>query len=518
MKKMEEIWAIFWCDTLKSIIYGDVEPEQTHQELKNIASTEVVFPDGRVGKPSLSTLKRKLRQYRTGGFQSLVRKPRNDQGKPRAVSSEVLAKAVELKKDQPFRSDKAINRMLKEEYGIIIPRSTLYYHLKQTGATRLKLGVLKKKVRGRWTREHTHDLWIGDFEEGPYVMDQGQVVPTYLSAFIDCHSRFIIEARYYLRQNLDVVIDAWIRALAKHGAPLSVYVDNAKVYLSHGLKMACHIINTRLIQRPVREPETGGLIERFFLTVQNQFEREVRAGEILTLEELNRTFSAWLSMGYHKEIHSEIRCAPEEKYKSGLQVIRQIDMKLVLDAFLQKIERTVNKTFSDVRLNNQHFKVDPKLRGDRVVVGFDPFSSLNTVKIYSLKGQYLGVGELHLREPDFRKPAEATPEKPKHSYLDLLALQHRRHLEAQTKGIDYRKVTERKAWPFVEFVKRLALLLDRKGGLASFNADELEMLKRAWQHLPAINPEMLRQAFEKAYEKSIQSIVYELKIMTKKEE
>ena len=120
--------------------------------------------------------------------------------------------------------------------GSAVPRSTLYRHLKQANATRIKLGVLRKKVRKRWTRNHTHDLWVGDFEDGPYVLENGQVVPTYLSAFIDCHSRYVVEARYYFRQNLDVLIDSLIRALAKHGAPLQLYVDRAKIYLANALK------------------------------------------------------------------------------------------------------------------------------------------------------------------------------------------------------------------------------------------------------------------------------------------
>jgi hypothetical protein len=41
-------------------------------------------------------------------------------------------------------------------------------------------------------------LWVGDFEEGPYVLVDGEVLPTYLCLFIDCHSRYVVEGRYYL--------------------------------------------------------------------------------------------------------------------------------------------------------------------------------------------------------------------------------------------------------------------------------------------------------------------------------
>ena len=208
LDKEQEKWAIFWCDRLSPVIYNEIQAELINRFLKELTQKKLRFPDGRIGYPALSTLRRKLKRYQNGGFDALARKRRDDRGKPRSIAAEIIEKAIELKKEQPFRSPDSINRMLKEMYGKIVPRSTLYRHLKQANATRLKLGVLRKKVRKRWTRNHTHDLWVGDFEDGPYVMQNGQVVPTYLSAFIDCHSRYVVEARYYFRQNLDVLIDS----------------------------------------------------------------------------------------------------------------------------------------------------------------------------------------------------------------------------------------------------------------------------------------------------------------------
>lgn len=516
MKQKEEKWAIFWCDLLSSIIYEEIEPEQNHQELKKLSSKAVVFPNGEIKRPSLSTLKRKLAKYREGGFPGLYRKHRNDSGKARVVSDEVIGKAIELKKEQPFRSDRTINHILQEKFGTTIARSTLYWHFKEAGATRLKLGVVKKKVRGRWTRDHTHDFWQGDFEEGPYVIENNEIVPTYLSAFIDVHSRYVVEGRYYFRQNLDVLIDSLIRAISKHGAPKEIYVDNAKVYHSLGLRMACHIMKTRLRFRPPGEPETGGLIERFFSTVQGNFEREIRAEGQRTLDQLNQNFAAWLEMAYHNEFHSEIKTTPKKQMEAGLQYIHQVDINEVLSAFMKKINRTVNKTFSDVRINNRYFKVDPQLRGDKVLVGIDPFSKLETVKIYSLKGSYLGSGTRHFREPENggHIPIKSQ-EKPKHSYLEQLKREHQQQLKEQTCGIDFRKAVKIRPWPFQEFGKTMANLLGMKGGLSAFNTDQLESLKKVFNQSLLINKAMVIKAFKNASEKSIPYIIYELKQIIK---
>lgn len=517
MNKKQERWAIFWCDLLAPVIYNEIDPELTNRFLKNLAAKNIEFPDGKVRKTSLTTLRRKLNRYSEGGFEALERKKRRDRGRSRNVSQDVIDKAIELKKEQPRRSPAAINRFLQKMFGVTIPRATMYRHLKDANATRLKLGVTRQKVRKRWTRDHTHDLWVGDFENGPFVLEKGAVVPTYLSVFIDCHSRFCVVARYYLRENLDVLIDSLIRALSIHGAPLELYVDNAKVYLSHGLKACCHRLNIKLLHRPARDPPPGGLVERLILTIQEQFEAEVRAGDLLSLADLNRALSAWLAVSYHEDIHSETGQTPEERRQKGLTVIRQVDMSRVIESFMQSVERTVNRTFSDVQVDKRFYRVDPKFRSDRVQVRFDPFSTWDVVQIYSLSDQYLGEGVLHDRKGDVPGPPENSPGKPKHNYIDLLVREHKKKLAEKSGGIDYRKVIQTRTWPFHEFAKTIAQLMGRKAGLAGLSAGELESLKKVFNQSRSINREMVKQAFQMALYPTLPYIIRELKQLIKKE-
>lgn len=517
MDKEQEKWAIFWCDLLSPVIYGEIESEATNWFLKQKASEEIRFPDGRIGTPSISTLRRKLNRYQQGGFDNLARQKRSDQGKPRNTNPEVIEKAIELKEEQPRRSPQTINFFLNDLYGTTVPRSTLYRHLKQAGATRIKLGITRTKVRKRWTRDHTHDLWVGDFEEGPYVLEQGDVVPTHLSAFIDCHSRYVVEARYYFRQNLDILIDSWIRALSIHGAPGELYVDNAKVYHSIGLKAACHRLSIKLLHRPPKDPPAGGLIERFFETAQDQFEAEVRAGDIMTIDQINRGLSAWMSVSYHKSKNAETGQSPHKRYQQGLTVIRQVDMGRAIESFMHTAFRTVNKTFSDIQLDKRFYRVDPKLRGDRVQVRFDPFASWECLQIYSLQDAYLGTGVLHNRTtaPGTPKPLQT---KPKHSFIDLWIREHKKTLAEQTSPIDYRKVVQKRPWPFHEFAKTVAQLMGRKAGLADLSSAELESLKKVYNLSISINRQMVKQAFENAQHPTIIYIIAELKYLIQKED
>ncbi len=517
MKKKNEEWALFWCTLLHPAIFGEVPPKELQSFLKRLASEEQLFPDGRRRKPSLSTLRRKLRKYRQEGFESLGRKGRSDRGKPRALSQEAVARAIELKRDQPRRSHVTLNHVLAAEGKDPIPKSTLYRHLKEAGATRLKLGVLQEPVRRRWTREHTHDLWIGDFEEGPYALWEGDAVPTHLSAFIDCYSRYAVEARYYFRQDLDILIDSFLRGLAIHGSASEVYVDQAKIYTSRAFRSACYALKINLLHRKAGDPPPGGLIEKFFQTVQSQFEAEVRAGGILTLEAINRAFSAWLEMSYHREIHSEIGEPPRERYQKGLTVSRAVDLEKALLFFMRRAERTVHPDFSDVQLDGRFYRVDKRFRHDRVEVRYDPFSSRDTVLLYSLKGEYLGKGQLHQREKG--EPAAALPAaKPKYNYLDLLVRQHDTELRQKTQGIDYRQALSERTWPFHAFLKTLAQLLGLKGEVSGFSAAELESLKKIFTLHPGLTETLLVEAFERAPEKTLPYIAYELQRLSGRKE
>jgi len=477
-----------------------------------VANTEHLFPDGQRRKPSRASLWRKWKLYREGGFEALLRKRRSDRGQPRKVKRAVIERAVELKKDQPLRSDETINQFLEREHKLKVPKSTLYRHLRKAGATRIKLGVSKQKVRRRWTRDQSNALWVGDFEDGPYVLDDDHVRETHLSVFIDCHSRFVVEGRYYFRENLDVLIDSLLRGWANHGASSQLYVDQAKVYHAKALKAACAALGIKLLHRAVRDPPGGGVIERFIQTDQVQFESEVRAGEILTLDKLNRAFVAWLEVSYHQRIHSETGQSPRERYEAGKQFTREVNVQRAMQFFLHREQRRVNKTFSDVQLPSGFFRVNKDLRGDKVEVRYDPFQEVDHVLIYSLDGEYRDTGFRHQREgqPGDGDVAPKPAPKVKHNYLELLIEKHEQAIDRQNSGINYEAVMAAadRRWPFSEFAKQLAEHLGRRGGLSAFRSDELEALQKVYQRLKFLNPSLLETACQQAQQRSIVEIVF----------
>lgn len=494
MKNKDQEQAVFWCSILRPLIYGEIPRQERYAFLKSVAKESIKFPNGTQKCPSLSTLKRKLAIYSDAGFEALARKPRSDRGTPRKVSTSVIESAVAVKCDQGKRSAHAVNLFLKEWHNITLPHSTLYRHLRAHGATKLKLGLIQKKVRCRWTREKPNQLWVGDFSDGPCVLTpEANVVRSYLSLFIDCSTRYVVEGRYYLRESFDILIDSLLRAWSVHGLSEQLYLDNAKIYHANALKSACFSLRINLIHRTAGDPSPGGLVEKLFGTNQSQFEAEVRAGDILTLNQLNRAFQAWLHH-YHHTVHSETKHTPQDLYSSATK--RRISIQEAVMFFMQAKNRTVHRDFSDISLDGRLYAVDPRLRGDKVQVRFDPYSSEKKVLIYSLDDRFLGEGRLYSRDEKNRTPEISPKKKPIYNYIELIINNHDQYLKNQTRAIDYAALPPTNAsWPLSSFISTVAELLGQKDGTCSFSTAELETLKKLYQRHQQLTKEILRQAF-----------------------
>lgn len=495
MTTKETNWAAFWCGILHPVLHEDLGGGERSRLLREIAEKTHRTPDKEVRKFSVATLRRMLRRFRKESLDGLTRRQRSDRGSLRVAPSEVLTQLIELKKELPTRSADTLARMIQTRTGVTLARATIYRHLKAAGATRLKLGVTKEPVRCRWTRDHSHDLWVGDFEEGPVILTpSGETVRAHLSAFIDCHSRFVVSGRYYLRQNLPILEDTLLRAFAVHGKPLELYVDNAKVYHSDGIRLLCAKLEIRLRHRKPGDPPGGGLIERVIQTAQNQFETEVRAGKIMSLDELNEAFGAWLELVYHARKHSETEQTPAERLARGRGVTRAVDLSEIHAFFFRRDFRTVDRTFSDVQVDNHFYRVDARLRGDRIEVRTDPFGVGTQALLFSLDGHPLGEGRLHQREEGEAARPIPTGASPRSSFAEDLRADLRRRLREDTSGIDFRKLTAPGRWPFNSFATLIARELHRQGDLSAFNGAELEALKLFWDAHPGVSPDLVRQA------------------------
>jgi transposase InsO family protein len=519
MNRNDQAWAVFWCSLLSPLLLGEIPEAEREAYFRILAQEERLLPNGQRKRISVRTFRRWWRRLKEQGVEGAFRRRRSDRGHPRAKFQDLLDRAVQLKREQPRRSHVVINRILRREFGRGVPRSTLYRHLRREGATRRKLGVSQQKIRCRWTRDHAGALWVGDFEHGPLVLHQGRAVKTHLSAWIDCHSRYVVEARYYVRENLDILIDSLLRAWSHEGASRELYVDNAKIYHANALKLACTELNIKLLHRPPRDPSPGGLIERVFQTLQGQLEAEIRAARLLSLGDINRALQAWLSEEYHATVHSETGQTPRERYHSATRFRREVRLQSVVELFCHREQRKVDEDHSDVRIDHQHYAVDPKLRGDALEVRFDPFQAsgeLREVQLYSPDGRYLGIGRLYQREkghhPQVQPPAGGEPIEP--LYLEALeASRQASHQARRQAGLDFHSASRRNVWSLSSFATLTARLLGRRGGLSALSPDELDALRAFHARHDRVHESLLRAAVARAEAPTIPHVLWQLQFL-----
>ena len=195
--------------------------------------------------------------------------------------------------------------------------------------------------------------------------------------------------------------------------------------------------------------------------------------------------------------------------------MRQVDLGAVLTFFHQRVPRKVDRDFSDIRLENLFFAVDPALRGDKLIVEYDPFSTLEEVQLYSLAGVYLGRGRRYQREkgshPQPSPPPPAGPITP--HYLEPCGRLRRPPSSNNAQGIDFHSARQRNVWSVTSFARVFARFLGRQGGVSGLNAQELEILAAFHARHDRVTENLVRQAFAQAASPTIPEVLFQLQIL-----
>ena len=365
--------ALFRYSLIREAADPELSTRQRGRLVRELASRPHAGPFGEQVTVSRPSLDRWIRAWRAGGFDALA--PPARQVTPRAPA-EVLAVAAALKRENPDRTAAQVARVLRASGGWSPSERTLQRHF-----TRLELttrpGGSPPLVFGRFEAARPNELWTGDALHGPVIGGR----KTYLFAFIDDHSRLITGHRFGHAEDTVRLAAALRPALASHGVPDRIYVDNGSAFVDAWLLRACAVLGVKLTHSTPRRPQGRGKIERLFLTVREQFLVEITGGaaaggrrHVASIGELNRLFTAWAETVYHRREHSETGQAPLQRWADGWQGTAPPlpDPAQLHEAFLWSERRTVRKT-ATVSLHGNTYQVDPSLAGRQIELIFDPF-------------------------------------------------------------------------------------------------------------------------------------------------
>lgn len=400
---------------------------------KMLAERTWVGPDGQSFRVSAETIRVWIRKYRLHGLDGLMDKPRPRRG-VQALSEEVIAKAVALKKEVPQRT---LDRLIQILEGLrmvepgSVKRSTLHRVLQARGLSRSP-AVPDSEDLDRFEADAPNDLWQSDMLAGPWLPDPlhaDKMRRTWLYAFLDDHSRVLLSGRFAFKGDLPALELVFRRALQRYGVCRGVYYDNGQVYRSGHMKQIVATLGMqRIIHTKPYRPQGHGKIEAWNRFAKRSFIAEVPASKIKTLDELNEAFNAWVKAEYNTKVHGETGQTPLARWRAGIDNIRYADEETLRRAFLWKERRKADKS-GVLSLHNVKYQVGPELAGKYVDVLYDPEDMLQ-VEIH-LHGRLrervrpLEVSRWRRPRPKTSEVAEKKAAAPVGDWLGHLTQQHR---------------------------------------------------------------------------------------------
>ena len=371
MERAREI-ALFRYSLVQEVISPHLTPAQRGRRVRELAAGTHAGPGGRQVRVSYQSINRWKRDYLDGGFEALVPSPR--QASPR-TPGEVLELAAALKRENPERTATQVQRILRSASGWAPSDRTLQRLFGRLELNRPPADPGQQQAFGRFEAARPNELWTGDALHGPVIAGR----KTYLFCFIDDHSRAVMGARWAFHEDVVRLAAALRPALATRGVPEWVYVDNGSAFVDAWLLRACAVLGIKLVHSRPRRPQGRGKVERFFRTVRDQFLVEITGDDrqagtrAADLAELNRLFSAWVAVSYHRTVHSETGQAPLARWAAGVPDPLPLPSPAQLhEAFLWSERRTVRKT-ATVSLHGNLYQVDASLVRCVVELVFDPF-------------------------------------------------------------------------------------------------------------------------------------------------
>jgi transposase InsO family protein len=356
--------------------------------LHDKASRRYCIPGSTRTQVEAETLRRWLRDYRTGGFDALKPKPRKDAGRSHALPEQVADLLCELKEHNPELSVQLLIRELrasgKVPAELPIAPSTVHRLLSRAGLMRKKDDGAGHDRR-RFAFEHANDLWMSDVMHGPAVGVEGtRKRKAYLIALIDDATRVVPFAAFALAENTSAFLPVLKQAVLRRGTPKRLYVDNGSAFRSQHLALACAKLGITLIHARPYQPQGKGKQERWFRTVRMQLLTRLRPEDTHSLEALNRRLWAYVEGEYHHNPHRGLGgSTPLDAWAERAAGVEYVGARAdIEDLFLFEERRRVARDRT-VSLHGVAFEVDANLVGQTVILRFDPARPRAPVQVFA---------------------------------------------------------------------------------------------------------------------------------------
>jgi len=195
--------------------------------LATLSTKTFIRPDGSTTRLSAETLRKWLYRYRRGGLAALDNQMRADKGRQQVSKPLADAMGGLRENHSNWTVAKILEKLLQAGTwnGIKPSRATLYRF-----ATANKLH--RKPVKARPTAGRSFaftnfgQLFLADFMHGPKLRCGKHFKKAILHAIIDDASRYVVAARFYFKETVEVLITEMMTATRRYGICQRFYTDN----------------------------------------------------------------------------------------------------------------------------------------------------------------------------------------------------------------------------------------------------------------------------------------------------
>lgn len=337
---------------------------------RRVCAEPVGLPDGTRVRLKPSTLASWRRRYLRLGFEGLMPKGRSDLGTSRRIDADLGADIQAMRAGSPGISAKMVHERLVAEGHVAAGELSVATVQRWFVRNPLPGAPAPAKDRRAFESPRVNGIWQADTLYGPHVGEPPR--RAYLQAIVDDKSRKVVAARFVGRDDAASFQGTLKAAVASHGIPEKLFVDNGGPYRNGQLSLICGGLGIALVHAAVRDGAAKGKVERLNRTVRMRFLSVLPEAAKASLDALNAALAGWVAE-YNSTVHSSTKAAPCELFAAEADRLRWPEggQAALDEAFRNRVTRKVAND-ATVRVDHVLYDVPMGLVGERVELRFTP--------------------------------------------------------------------------------------------------------------------------------------------------
>ena len=374
-------WARLRFAVVGPLLAAPPPPGQLQQALRELSERHWLHPNTglpvRFGVSTIEAWYYKAKKAQDP-VSSLSRQRREDAGRARVFSAQVVVQIHALYRENPFWSVQLHHdnlracAQLEPRLGKLPSYSSLKRYLRANGlvkkrkprtdtpGARVSAGRIEALEIRSYEAEYVHGLFHLDFHHGSrrVLEPDGRWIKPLLLGVIDDHSRLGCHLQWYRAEDTRSLVHGFCQALAKRGLPRACLTDNGSAMISEEFTAGLHTLGIVHERTLPLSPHQNGKQENLWATLEGRLMAMIQGTQELTLDRLNLLTHVWLEQDYHRNRHSEIGTTPLQRYTNATSVGRDApDSETLRRAFCKRERRKQRHSDGTCSLEGKRFEI-----------------------------------------------------------------------------------------------------------------------------------------------------------------